>query len=91
MGGELSEFDEHFIKHYNESNDKGYFLEVDVEYPKNLFKAGLAPSKKILFICFNKSPLKMTKNVFYFILKALFVLRIFKFLCWHFGHVEETA
>ena len=49
MGGELSEFDEHFIKHYNESNDKGYFLEVDVEYPKNLFKAGLAPSKKNSF------------------------------------------
>ena len=29
------------------------------------------------------------KNVFYFTLKAVFVLKIFKFLCWLFGHVEK--
>ena len=33
----LSLFKEDFIKNYHEKNDKGYFLEVDVEYPKNLF------------------------------------------------------
>ena len=33
----LSKFDERFIKNYNENSDKRYFLEVDVEYPKNLF------------------------------------------------------
>ena len=33
--------------------------------------------KKVGFICFNKSPLKMMNT---FILKALFVLKIFKFL-----------
>ena len=31
------------------------------------------------------------KNVFYFALKALFVLKIFKFLSQHFDHVGETA
>ena len=30
------EFDERFIKNYNENSDKGYFIEVDVEYSKNL-------------------------------------------------------
>ena len=29
------------------------------------------------------------KNVFYFILKALFVLKIFKVLAWLLGHVEK--
>ena len=29
------------------------------------------------------------KNAFYFTLKALFVLNIFKFLLWHFYHVEK--
>ena len=43
------------------------------------------------FICFNESRLKMLKNAFYFIWKALFVLKIFTFLPWHFGHVEATA
>ena len=47
--------------------------------------------KKFLFISFNESPLKIMKNAFYFILKALLVLKIFTFLSWHFGHVEETA
>ena len=32
--GELSQFKEDFIKNYDEDSSKGYFLEVDVEYPK---------------------------------------------------------
>ena len=43
------------------------------------------------FIYFNESPLKMMKNTFYFILKVLFILKLFKFLSWVFGHVEKTA
>ena len=35
---DLSKFNESFIKNYDENNDKGYTLEVDVEYSKNLYK-----------------------------------------------------
>ena len=38
-----------------------------------------------------ESPWKMIKNSNYFILKALFILKIFKFLSWLFDHVEKTA
>ena len=34
---DLSQFKEDFLNNYNENSNKGYFLEVDVEYPKNLF------------------------------------------------------
>ena len=54
-------------------------------------KVRLSPSKKICVICLIESPLKMMKNTFYFILKALFVLKIFKFLPRLFGHVGKTA
>ena len=37
--------------------------------------------QKESFICFNESPIKMMKNAFHFIFKALFVLKICKFLC----------
>ena len=37
----------------------------------------------------NESPLKVMKNAFYFTSKALFVLKIFKFLSWLFGHVSK--
>ena len=36
--------------------------------------------KKVFYIFFNDSSLKIMKNAFYFILKALLVLKIFKFL-----------
>ena len=31
---QLSEFDERFIKNYDENKDKEYILEVDIEYSK---------------------------------------------------------
>ena len=49
-------------------------------YDLSGFKVGLSPSKQICVICFIESPLKMMKSAFYFILKALFILKIFKFL-----------
>ena len=42
-------------------------------------KVGLSPFKKNCFICFNENLLQMMKNAFDFILKALFVHKIFKF------------
>ena len=35
----------------------------------------------------NETLLKMMKNAFHFTLKAIFVLEIFRFLSWLFGHV----
>ena len=36
-----------------------------------------------------ESPLKMMKNTIYFTSKALFALKIFKFLSWPFGYVAQ--
>ena len=33
----LSKIDKNFIKNYDEDSDKGSILEVDFEYPKNLY------------------------------------------------------
>ena len=33
----LSKFNEIFIKNYDKNSDKGYFFEVDADYPKKLF------------------------------------------------------
>ena len=59
----------------------GFYFNVNV---------GLSPSKKKI-IYFIDSPSKMMQNAFYFILKAPFVLKLFKFFSWLFGHVEKTA
>ena len=33
---DISEFDESFIKNYNNESEEGYFIEVDFQYPENL-------------------------------------------------------
>ena len=48
-------------------------------------------SQKNCVIWFIEIPLKVMKYAFYFILKALFVLKIFKLLSCLLGHVEKTA
>ena len=52
---EISKFDERFIKNYDEDINKGYFLELDLERPKNLFNlhSGLPflPDKKKIRKC----------------------------------------
>ena len=36
---DLSKFNEEFIKNYNENIDVGYSLEVDIQYPKTLWRS----------------------------------------------------
>ena len=50
------------------------------------FKDALSGLRQFLAI---ESPLKMMKNVFYFTLKSICVLKIFKLFSWLFGHVEK--
>ena len=33
----ISKFSEDFIQNYNENGNTGYFLEADIDYPKELF------------------------------------------------------
>ena len=36
--GDTSQFNDNFIKNFNEECNEGYFLEVDVQYPEKLHK-----------------------------------------------------
>ena len=38
IGRKHTKFDEKFMKNYDENSDKGYILEVNVEYPKEIQK-----------------------------------------------------
>ena len=35
---DTSQFNEDFIKNFNKESDEGYFLEVDVQYPEELYE-----------------------------------------------------
>ena len=57
----------------------------------NQLKSDSYLPKIIFFVCVTESPLKMIKIAFYFILKALFVLKISKFLSCLFDHIEKNG
>ena len=48
---DILQFNKDFKKNYNENSNKGYFLEVDIEYPKKIFDSNkdlpFLPHKKI--------------------------------------------
>ena len=50
----------------------------------------LSKKKKKIRYLLHWKPFKNDEECFYFFLKALFVLKIFKFLPWLFSHVEKT-
>ena len=54
--------------------------------PIEAFKGTLSGLRQFLA---TDHPLKIMKNSFYFTSKALFFLKIFKFLFWFFGHVAK--
>ena len=61
---------------------------------KHKSRCGQMPSFQDVLSCLRRflateSPLKRMKNAFYFTSKAIFVLKIFKFLSWYFGHVAK--
>ena len=60
---------------FDELKEVKYFTEIDNRFPESYdvkyFNFELSPSKKICVVCFIESPLKVMKNVFYFVLKAL--------------------
>ena len=73
------------------------FTKIKIEKAGDLWQevSALKPDshlpKKICFICLDESTLKIKKNGFYFILKALFALKILKVLSRLFDYVEKTV
>ena len=68
----LSKFDKRFIKTYRKNNDKICFLEVDVEYPKNLFNL----HSDLPFLPERQKVKKFNKLVCYFHDKKNYVVHI---------------
>ena len=74
----------HGLAQKMESWTKNFFFDRNLKSDSHL-------PTKFWVICFIESPLKVMKNVFYFILRALLVLKIFKLLSRRFGHLEKMA
>ena len=65
-----------------------FFFDEVSNFCNRILKLDSHLSKKFV-ICLNESPLNMMKDAFYFILKSLFVLKIFKFLPSHFSSCRK--
>ena len=72
----------HILRQLISSRAKAFVSHSEATY----IKVALSGQREFLAI---ESPLKMVKNAFYFLLKALFVLKIFEFLSWLFSHAEK--
>ena len=64
-----------FNKKYSENR-----LEMNFQILLDFIRDLKSDSHFLSLFCVNESALKMMKNYFYLILKALFVLKMFKFL-----------
>ena len=62
-----------------------------IESTSLVIKVRLSPCKKHGFIYLDENPFKMKSNALHFILKVLFVLKIFKFLSWVFWLSRNTV
>ena len=60
MEKNVSKFDKDFIKNYDEDSNKGYVLDVEIEYPKDILKLHTRKNKnykndiKLYAICIIK-------------------------------------
>ena len=59
LNGKMIHQNSEFIKNYNENSDEGYFLEVNIEYPKTLWRS----HKELPFLPERKKVEKVEKLV----------------------------
>ena len=68
----ILKFNEDFIKNYDENSNKGHFLEVDIDYPKELFNL----HKDVPFLPESKKVNKVEKLIFSIEGKKKYVIHI---------------
>ena len=74
---DLSKFNKSFIKNYDENCDRGYFLEVHVDYPKNVFKS----HKDLPFFAERKKLINIHKYIISLLSKRKKLEKVEKLVC----------
>ena len=74
---DLSKFNKSFIKNYDENCDRGYFLEVHVDYPKNVFKS----HKDLPFFAERKKLINTHKYIISLLSKRKKLEKVEKLVC----------